>query len=85
MRAMLNEAMVNDWNLANPFKKVHPGELITVADERRGKPSSHPLRRRYCSQLAPPTSRHLRVLVRLGITGEFLRVGHGGTVTGLPS
>jgi len=35
MRAMLNEALVNDWILTNPFKKVRPGELISIADERR--------------------------------------------------
>ena len=35
MRAMLNEAMVNDWILVNPFKKVRPGELISIADERK--------------------------------------------------
>lgn len=35
MRAMLNEAMVNDWILANPFKKVRSGELISIADERK--------------------------------------------------
>lgn len=35
MRAMLNEAMVNDWILTNPFKKVRPGELISIADERK--------------------------------------------------
>jgi hypothetical protein len=35
MRAMLNEALVNDWILTNPFKKVRSGELISIADERR--------------------------------------------------
>ena len=35
MRAMLNEALVNDWILTNPFKKVRPGELISIADERK--------------------------------------------------
>ena len=35
LRAMLNEAMVNDWILVNPFKKVRPGELISIADERK--------------------------------------------------
>ena len=33
MRAMLNEAMVNDWILTDPFKRVRPGELISIAWE----------------------------------------------------
>lgn len=35
LRAMLNEAIVNDWLLVNPFKRVRPGELISIADERK--------------------------------------------------
>lgn len=35
LRAMLNEAVVNDWMIVNPFKKVRPGELISIADERK--------------------------------------------------
>lgn len=35
LRAMLNEALVNDWIMINPFNKVRAGELISVADERR--------------------------------------------------
>jgi len=34
LRAMFNEAIVNDW-LVNPFKRVRPGELISIADERK--------------------------------------------------
>ncbi len=35
VRAMLNEAIVNDWLRINPFKRVRPGELISAADERK--------------------------------------------------
>ena len=35
LRAVLNEAIVNDWLLVNPFKRVRPGELISIADERK--------------------------------------------------
>lgn len=35
LRAMLNEAIVNDWLLVSPFKRVRPGELISIADERK--------------------------------------------------
>jgi integrase len=35
LRAMLNEAIVNDWLKLNPFKRVRPGELISTADERK--------------------------------------------------
>jgi len=34
LRAILNEAMVNDWIVVNPFAKARKGELITTADER---------------------------------------------------
>jgi integrase len=35
LRAILNEAVVNDWITFNPFSKVRPGELISIADERK--------------------------------------------------
>ena len=35
LRAMLNEAIVNDWLRVSPFKRVRPGELISTADERK--------------------------------------------------
>jgi integrase len=35
LRAMLNEAIVNDWLRLNPFKRVRTGELISLADERK--------------------------------------------------
>lgn len=35
LRAMLNEALVNDWIAVNPFSKARPGELIRIADERK--------------------------------------------------
>src|SRR5689334_16500907 len=35
VRAILNEAVINDWILVNPFSKAKPGELISIADERK--------------------------------------------------
>jgi integrase len=35
LRAMLNEAVINDWIMVNPFSKARAGELISVADERK--------------------------------------------------
>jgi hypothetical protein len=34
LRAMLNEAKINDWITVNPFTKARPGELINAADEQ---------------------------------------------------
>jgi len=34
LRAMLNEAKINDWITVNPFTKGRPGELISTADEQ---------------------------------------------------
>src|ERR1051325_1449276 len=34
LRAMLNEAKINDWITVNPFSKARPGELISTADEQ---------------------------------------------------
>jgi hypothetical protein len=34
LRAILNEAVVNDWIVVNPFTKARKGELVTTADER---------------------------------------------------
>jgi len=80
MRAMLNEAMVNDWILVNPFKKVRPGELISVADERRRETILTTAEEKVL--LAACTThwrRHLRVLVIAALDtgarqGELLKL-----------
>jgi integrase len=64
MRAMLNEAMVNDWILANPFKKVRPGELISIADERKRETILTTAEEKILlAACATESRRHLRVLV----------------------
>jgi len=55
MRAMLNEAIVNDWLLVSPFKRVRPGELISIADERkRTTVISAEEKKRDCWVFVPP-------------------------------
>jgi integrase len=64
MRAMLNEAMVNDWILVNPFKKVRPGELISIADERRRETILTPEEeKKLLAACETRLRRHLKVLV----------------------
>jgi integrase len=64
MRAMLNEAMVNDWILVNPFKKVRPGELISVADERKRETILTTAEEKVLLEAcATERRRHLRVLI----------------------
>jgi len=80
MRAMLNEAMVNDWILVNPFKKVRPGELISVADERRRETILTPAEEKVLlAACATHWRRHLRVLVIAALDtgarqGELLKL-----------
>ncbi len=80
MRAMLNEAMVNDWILVNPFKKVRPGELISVADERKRETILTPAEEKVLlAACATHWRRHLRVLVIAALDtgarqGELLKL-----------
>src|SRR6266404_9154857 len=80
MRAMLNEARVNDWILVNPFKKVRPGELISVADERRRETILTPAEEKVLlAACATHWRRHLRVLVIAALDtgarqGELLKL-----------
>ena len=80
MRAMLNEAMVNDWILVNPFKKVRPGELISIADERKRETILTPAEEKVLlAACATHWRRHLRVLVIAALDtgarqGELLKL-----------
>ncbi len=80
LRAMLNEAMVNDWILVNPFKKVQAGELITVADERKRETILTLAEEKVLlAACATNLRRHLRVLVIAALDtgarqGELLKL-----------
>ena len=77
---MLNEAMVNDWILVNPFKKVQAGELITVADERKRETILTLAEEKVLlAACATNLRRHLRVLVIAALDtgarqGELLKL-----------
>ncbi len=64
LRAMLNEAAINDWIMVNPFSKVRAGELISIADERKREtiltPSEEDSLLEACSG---ESRRHLKALV----------------------
>src|SRR5713226_9193155 len=80
MRAMLNEAMVNDWILVNPFKKVRPGELISIADERKRETILTPAEeKRLLAACETNSRRHLKVLILAALDtgarqGELLKL-----------
>src|SRR5205807_8054969 len=80
MRAMLNEAMVNDWILVNPFKKVRPGELISIADERKRETILTTAEEKILlAACATERRRHLRALVIAALDtgarqGELLKL-----------
>ena len=80
MRAMLNEAMVNDWILVNPFKKVRPGELISIADEcKRETILTTAEEKTLLAACATERRRHLRALVIAALDtgarqGELLKL-----------
>lgn len=64
LRAILNEAMVNDWIIVNPFSKVKAGELISIADERERETILTPAEeQRLLGACSSDTRRHLRALV----------------------
>jgi hypothetical protein len=64
LRAMLNEAVVNDWIIFNPFNKARPGELIRVADERKRETILTPAEeKRLLDACGTPRRRHLKALV----------------------
>jgi len=64
LRAILNEAMINDWIIVNPFSKVKAGELITIADERERETILTPAdEEKLLEACSGDTRRHLRALV----------------------
>lgn len=64
LRAVLNEAMVHDWILVNPFNKVRPGELITITDERNRETILTAVEeQRLLKACEGDNRRHLRALV----------------------
>lgn len=63
-RAILNEAMVNDWIVVNPFAKARKGELITTADEReRETILTSAEEQRLLEACSIDSRRHLKALV----------------------
>lgn len=64
LRAILNEAMVNDWIVVNPFAKARKGELITTADERERETILTPAEeQRLLEACSIRSRRHLKALV----------------------
>src|SRR5260370_5863639 len=80
MGEMLNEARGNDWILANPFKKVRPGELISIADERKRETILTTAEEKtLLAACATERRRHLRALVIAALDtgarqGELLKL-----------
>lgn len=80
LRAMLNEAIVNDWLLVSPFKRVRPGDLISIADERkRTTVLSFEEEGRLLAACNTPHRRHLRVFIIAALDtgarrGELLKI-----------
>jgi len=64
LRAILNEAVINDWIVVNPFSKARKGELITTADERERETILSPAEeRRLLNVCSVDSRRHLKALV----------------------
>jgi integrase len=64
LRAILNEAVINDWIFVNPFSKAKPGELISIADERKRETILTSLEeQRLLAACSTDTRRHLRALI----------------------
>ena len=80
LRAMLNEAKINDWITVNPFTKARPGELITPGDERsRETILTYEQEQRLLKECEGEDRRHLKALVIAGLDtgarkGELLRL-----------
>lgn len=80
MRAMLNEAVVNDWITVTPFNKVRAGELISIADERKRETIlTAPEEIRLLEACSRDTRRHLKALVIAALDtgarqGELLKL-----------
>ena len=80
LRAMLNEAKINDWITVNPFTKARPGELISTADEQpRETILTYEQEQRLLKECEGENRRHLKALVIAGLDtgarkGELLRL-----------
>lgn len=80
LRAMLNEAKINDWITVNPFTKARPGELISTADEiPRETILTYEQEQRLLKECEGENRRHLKALVIAGLDtgarkGELLRL-----------
>jgi len=75
LRAMLNEAIVNDWLKFNPFRRVRPGELISAADERkRTTVISFAEEARLLAECEGDYKRHLKALL-IGLLDTGVRRG----------
>jgi integrase len=80
LRAMLNEAKINDWIMVNPFSKARPGELINTADEQpRETILTYEEEQRLLKECEGEDRRHLKALVIAGLDtgarkGELLRL-----------
>lgn len=75
LRAMLNEAIVNDWLKFNPFRRVRPGELISAADERkRTTVISFAEEARLLAECDGEYKRHLKALL-IGLLDTGVRRG----------
>jgi integrase len=68
LRAMLNEAKINDWITVNPFTKGRPGELISTADEQpRETILTYEQEQRLLRECEGENRRHLKALVIAGL------------------
>jgi len=80
MRAMLNDAMANDWLARSPFTKAKKGELIPVAHEtQRTTVLSLEDEEKLLAQCQTNKRRHLRALIIAALDsgcrqGELLRL-----------
>lgn len=80
LRAMLNEAKINDWITVNPFTKARAGELISPGDEQpRETILTYEEEQRLLKECDGEDRRHLNALVIAGLDtgarkGELLRL-----------
>jgi integrase len=80
LRAMLNEAKINDWITINPFTKARPGELISTADEQpREIILTYEQEQRLLKECEGDNRRHLKALIIAGLDtgarkGELFRL-----------
>jgi integrase len=80
MRAMLNDAIANDWLVRSPFTRAKRGELIPVAHEtQRTTVLSAADEKKLLAQCETPKRRHLKALIIAALDsgcrrGELLRL-----------